>query len=248
MSATLHDLVAAVEGRSKQLTVYAPESKAPLANELEEYFASQNVDITFRSDNGTEPRAELADETGEALVAVEIESLEALVSGSPGPLGVEQRPYAPLLAHLDETTFTSYDRRQMVHASREIEDRAWRERGGHLLAGFQHLSNFAAQAEVYRTLADAGIDIDVYGVADTEVPEGPFTVHAAGDTDLDIAGTWFVVFDGDGNDDQKSALLAEERDDGFYGFWTYDPTLVDAVIATLEGEAIDLDSVRRAVQ
>jgi len=241
---TLHDLVAAVEGRSKRLTVYAPAGKAALANELEEYFESQNVDIVFRSDEGTTPRAELADEAGEPLVAVELESLEALVSGTPGPLGVDQRPYAPLLAHLDETTFTSYDRRQMVHASREIEDRAWRERGGRLLAGFQYLSNFADQVEVYRTLAGANIDIDVYGVADVDSPEGPFTIHTG--AGIDVASVWFVAFDGGSRDEQKSALLATERSEGFYGFWTYDPTLVDAVIAVVDGEPVDLDAVARA--
>ncbi len=248
MTVTLHDLVAAVEGRSKQLAVYAPEEKAALANELEEYFDSQNVAITFHSDNDTHSRAELTDETGERLVAVEIESLEALVSGTPGPLGVDQRPYAPLLAHLDETTFTSYERRQMMHASREIEDRAWRERGGRLLAGFQLVSNFADQAEVYRTLAGANIDIEVFGVADTDLPEGPFDIHTEEDTDIDVGNVWFVAFDGNGRDEQKSALLAEERGEGFYGFWTYDPALVDAVIDVVDGKPVDIDAVRRAEQ
>jgi len=248
MTATLPALVAVVEERRKELVVYAPPERASLANELGEYFDSQNVDVTFRTDVETEPRAELRDEHGERLVAVELDSLEALLSDPPAPLGADQRPYAPLLAHLEETTFTSYDRRQMIHASREIEDRAWRERGGRIVAGFQSLSNFRPQADVYRTLAEADITVDVYGVADADPPEGGFRVHPAESVDAVVGETWFVAFDGNGRDEQKCALLAEEREGGFYGFWTYDPTLTDAVIAAVDGDPVDIDAVRRATQ
>jgi DICT domain-containing protein len=58
---------------------------------------------------------------------------------------------------------------------------------------------------------------------------------AAVHTDVgpEIEDTWFVAFDG-GRDDRKCALVAEERDEGFYGFWSYRPETVDAVIDHLE--------------
>jgi hypothetical protein len=40
-----------------------------------------------------------------------------------------------------------------------------------------------------------------------------------------------VAYDGDGDDGDKSVLLAQERDPNeFYGFWTDDPSVVDETI------------------
>jgi DICT domain-containing protein len=44
-----------------------------------------------------------------------------------------------------------------------------------------------------------------------------------------------VAFDGGDTEMESCALLAEERRDGeFYGFWTYDPSMVDELVAYLE--------------
>jgi DICT domain-containing protein len=244
---SLRDIVATVEGQERSLTVYAPPEKTGLANELEEYFTSQHVSIRFRACGAEEqPRAELtAPDSGERLAAVELSSLERLVSGDPPEdPSVGSRPYAPLLAHLDESTFTSYDEAQMLTTSREIEDRAWRAGTGHLVAGFQQFSNFRSQADAYRTLGQTDLEIDIYATPDVDPPEGPYDLHAT--TDPDVIETWFVAFDGDGDPGQASALLAEERAQGeFYGFWTYDKDLVDTIVAAAEGEAIDLEAIRQ---
>jgi hypothetical protein len=54
----------------------------------------------------------------------------------------------------------------------------------------------------------------------------------------EIAESWFVVFDGAGDPLDACALLAEERGDTderlFYGFWTYDPAIVDDILAHLD--------------
>jgi len=64
------------------------------------------------------------------------------------------------------------------------------------------------------------------------VPSG-VTVHP--EESLEIATTWFVVFDGGSDEQQSSALLAEERHEGgYYGIWTYDPGLVEETIQALD--------------
>ena len=57
-----------------------------------------------------------------------------------------------------------------------------------------------------------------------------------GHEDAEVKESWFVVFDGDGDDTHKAALVSEERDPGeFYGFWTYEPDLVNEVVAYFRG-------------
>lgn len=47
--------------------------------------------------------------------------------------------------------------------------------------------------------------------------------------------SWFVVHDGDGDDDRKAALIAEEiGDNEDRGSWTFEPRLVDEVLGYLE--------------
>jgi len=44
-------------------------------------------------------------------------------------------------------------------------------------------------------------------------------------------GDRFLLSDGDGSDQFKRGLVAEERDPNqLYGFWTYDPETVDEII------------------
>lgn len=74
------------------------------------------------------------------------------------------------------------------------------------------------------------MDVHVYGAPDTELsPELDLTVHT-GRSD-EFLEYWWVAFDGDGDDEQKVVLLAEEREPNrFYGFWTYEAPVVDDVV------------------
>jgi len=102
-----------------------------------------------------------------------------------------------------------------------------------LHSGFQQLSNVAKERTTYDRLAASDIDVHVYGNPDAEVEDAPFSVH--GWDDEELSAMWFVLFDGGGNREQSSALLAEERGHGgFYGFWTYDPDLVDQALSALD--------------
>lgn len=227
---SLRHLMAEVRGREKTLTVYAPRD-ADVVSAVREYFASQHVAIEHEHTH-EDPRAVLLDGDDE-LATVDAGALRELTSRDLHRVG-DEAPYSPLLEHLDGTTFTSYDRRQMTMASREIEDRAWRANSGQLHTGFQKLSNVRKERDTYEQLAECDLDVHVYGVPDVDLGDPPFAVHGRDAEELSL--TWFVLFDGGGNREQSSALLAEERESGgFYGFWTYDPDLVERALQSLEG-------------
>ncbi len=145
----------------------------------------------------------------------------------------------PVLDHLEETLFTSYSIKQMFMASREIEDRAWRVGSGELHAGFQTVEVLSGQVETYNQLGtDTDLSVHAYAAPVSETSATPdaegFTLHIERDDEL--RKTWFVVYDGDGVDENKCALLAEDRGEGeFYGFWSYDPQTVDYLLEYLQG-------------
>lgn len=230
---SLRDVIESVEGREKRLTVFDPPSDA-VVTELREYFSSQQVRIDVgESDSSLAGYAVLSDADDDAvLAAVDLADLADL--DGPVTAGVgETRAFSPLLEHLDDATFTSYDPEQILAATREMEDRAWRTGTGELHAGFQRTAALRAQKGVYEDLARKRLDIHVYCVPAPDVPavEG-VTIHLE-DTP-EIRRSWFVVYDGDGDPNHACALLAEERGDPdertFYGFWTYDPTVVGRVL------------------
>lgn len=212
-------------------------SEPGLQTKVADFFATQNVAVDAAETASGRPVdvAVLSNET-DVLAVVDVATLESLLADVPASadgLGFADATYADVLEPLKETTFTSYDREQLFYASREIEDRAQRTRGGTIHAGFQRFSVMANQREVYTDLAARGVAVHAYGVPDVEPPDfGDGQLHPV-DND-EIASSWFVVFDGDGVDTQKTALLAREGSDGFYGAWTYDPRLVDRVKTYLE--------------
>ncbi|QDX41413.1 DICT sensory domain-containing protein [Salarchaeum sp. JOR-1] len=223
----LRDIVTSVESQEKTLTVYGPSDA--LADAAREYFESQNVRVVYEPvADPADARAELCDDDGPVL-SVDVDAVEDLLSERADRDFGDVAPYRAILEHLDRATFTSYDRAQMMTASREVEDRAWRVGEGLLVAGFQTLSTFETQHEAYALLAETDLDVHVYGAPDADVDDVGTTVHPMDSPD--IRETWFVAFDGGPSPQQKSALLAEERSPGeFYGFWTYDPDTVDRII------------------
>lgn len=221
----------------KELVLYNLEESDPLADRLEEHLDSQNVRIRTERTSSDAPRVAVLSDRDGVSAMIEIRLLRRFTSERstrPETLGVADAEYAELLQHLKETTFTSYDRSEMLYASREVEDRARRVGTGTIHAGFQRLGVLRNEWSIYADLARRGVEVHAYGIPDVRPPDiGGGQVHAV-ETD-EIASTWFVVFDGGGVDAQKSALIAEERDEnGFYGAWTYDPYFVDVLQDHLE--------------
>jgi DICT domain-containing protein len=231
---SLTELIAGVEEHEKTLTVFNGDDDAVAA--LRDQFHDRNLSVTGERTPSGKPNAfAVLSEDGEFVTAASLEEIRGPESDENDPDFAEEA-YRPILDHLDETMFTSYDIGQMVAASREIEDRAWRLGKGSLHSGFQKLSILEDQMDIYEQLAEKGtLDVYAYAVPDTDVPkhDTDLTIHVER-TD-EIERSWFVVYDGAGIDVNKCALLAEEREPrSFYGFWTYDPDTVDWIIDHLE--------------
>ncbi|SDE93638.1 Diguanylate Cyclase and Two-component system sensory domain-containing protein [Halorubrum xinjiangense] len=230
---SLIELIAGVEAHEATLTVF--NADPAVTEELREYFADRNVRIVDdQTASGPEEFAVLARD-GEFVTAVTVDDLlpgrEGDGSGETDGDGTAGGVGRPVLDHLDETMFTSYSREDMVAASREIEDRAWRVGDGELHAGFQTLDVLTGEADTYDLLGEKErLDVHAYAADEGESPDiEHYTVHV-GET-AEIRETWFVAYDGGGYEDAKCALLAEERAPGeFYGFWSYDPETVDYII------------------
>jgi hypothetical protein len=237
---SLTELIRGVEDHEKTLAVFNADPEAVEA--VEERFHDRNLTVRAERTESGRPRefvvlssGDPEEEEEEFVTAASLE--DVIGERDPTEPGFDEASYRPILDHLDETMFTSYDTRQMVAASREIEDRAWRLGTGSLHAGFQYLSILENQMDVYERLASkGGLDVHAYAYPDQEtvpVHDTDLTIHV--ERSREIETSWFVAYDGGGVDVNKCALLAEERDPRtFYGFWTYDPDTVDWIVEYLE--------------
>ncbi|KDS90956.1 histidine kinase [Halorubrum saccharovorum] len=242
---SLIELIAGVEAHEATLTVFNADPE--VAEELRKHFADRNIRVVEeQTAAGPEAFAVLARD-GEFVTAVTVGELLPRLGGESKPGDGESgagasadeastggRVGGPVLDHLDETMFTSYSRADMVAASREIEDRAWRVGDGELHAGFQTLDVLTGETDTYDLLGEKErLAVHAYAADEGDAPDVEhYTVHV-GET-AEIRETWFVAYDGGGYDDAKCALLAEERAPGeFYGFWSYDPETVDYIIEYL---------------
>jgi DICT domain-containing protein len=229
---SLSELVAGVEAHEKTLTVFNTDSD--IVDEFREYFADRNITVRTETTKSGKPGEFVTlSEDGEVLTATGLDSLRALLDDN-AKLDANERPYQPLLDHLDETMFTSWDTAQMVAASREIEDRAFRVDSGTLHAGFQYVSTLKNELPIYERLGSTAVDVHAYAVPDEEPPtHDGFTLHL--ERAKEIEESWFVVFDGGDDEQAACGLLAEEREPReFYGFWTYDKSTVDWILNHLE--------------
>ena len=191
-----------------------------------EYIGIHNVTIEYTTD------PEYSDNTlvlvdGETVVATgDVEQIyEYITNWEPSDTEIVlERP--AILSRLDDTVFRSEGKSRMIVASRAIEQRADACGRGNLHVGFQKLSRAKEQWSFYHAL-DPMVDIYVYGEADWLPPISTnINVHT-GDTD-EVRSFWWVIFDGAGTAAEKAALLAEQRGpESYYGFWTYDPAIVD---------------------
>ena len=230
---SLIELIAGVEAHEATLTVFNADQED--AEALREHFADRNVRIVEeRTAAGPEAFAVLARDE-EFVTAVTVDELLPRPGGvgdgesGDGGSGVRSsedgassggRVGEPVLDHLDETMFTSYSRADMVAASREIEDRAWRVGNGELHAGFQTLDVLTGEADTYDLLGEKErLDVHAYAADEGNAPDVEhYTVHV-GET-AEIRETWFVAYDGGGYDDAsarcspRNARRASSTDSG----------------------------------
>ncbi|WP_408958900.1 DICT sensory domain-containing protein [Natrinema sp. 74] len=239
MTATsLGDFVEAIERRRKTLEVRTDDDR--VVDELRHQFETRNVEVTHRSlgSLGDTGFVIVRDIDGAFRGALGIDQFRAILSPEihpPWELAEIDGNQTELFDFLENTLFTSYDRRQMLATAREIEERAWRVGSGRLYAGFQRATALAAQTEIYERLTshDAlAVTVFIDDTWDVSTLDDASIVSEPGG---ELGEHWFVAFDGGGDELEACALLAEERGNGeFYGFWTYEPAIVDDLVSYLE--------------
>ncbi|KTG09750.1 hypothetical protein AUR64_08930 [Haloprofundus marisrubri] len=235
----LAEAIDSVDSQPKTLAVFNYGGPEELRRRLESYFELHNVAVEYGrtdpddpdnyvllyDDSGVVAAASVGDLEGELLVGSEYDAEETAVA-------LTDRAYPRVLRWLDDTLFVvgEQQRRILVEVSRYVETLAARGGGGTIRSGFQNLSRLTddeATVSTYRRIVDAGVETHVYGIPDEtarldELDEF-LTIHP-GDTG-ELARTWFVVYDG-GDDGETAALVAEERGEGYHGFWTFDAEAV----------------------
>jgi DICT domain-containing protein len=231
------ELIAEVEQRRRTVTIHAPA----LPDALASLFDTRHVTLEheFLPRGAGEPFLTVT-EGDDYVGSVDLPAVYDF--GHPriheiGSPEIVEAAYRRLTSLLPDTVFSSLDRRQLLAASREIEDRAWRIGTGRLDAGFQTISKLRAQTDVYTALCERGLDVHLYGLVDFEREHGdgrfPPIAEATFHTDGDELGdVWFMAYDGGEMPWQACGLVAEERSPGsFEGFWTYDPDVVTRIFA-----------------
>ncbi len=228
------DLIEEARKRRKRLAVYTQTPEQRREDRLRLY----DVDIEYRQlpPAGPAPFVAIYD-GGDFAGAIDREGVEQLLAPPvvrPGSTEGVSEGYRALFDVLAHTLVTTRDRNQLLAASRELEDRAFRVGAGTFRASFQRLSAFETQVDAYRHLASGtGLDIHIYGAGDWTPPdiEG-ITYHLTDDPA--VTRHWAIAFDGGGNDQQACGLAARETDGEYTGFWTYDPDTVEEIATTLD--------------
>jgi DICT domain-containing protein len=230
---SLRALIEDVTGGERTLTLLDPTLEPGKLQTIGEYFEPQGVTLrTVRTDESRPQNVAILHDGPAFVAASDLETVYERVDPATGLASADDIAdvsVPAVLEHVDDTTFTEFGKRRMIVASREIEKRAWLTGDGTVYAGFQSLSLLAAQASVYGTLVDSGVETHVFGLPDWS-PPASLGVVPHGLDDEEIAESWFVVFDGAGDPDRKCALLAREvRDNRYAGFWTYRADVVNRI-------------------
>lgn len=231
-TAALREILRAVEDYRQVVTVYNYTGDETRLKDLRRFFGNQNVELRQRRTSDGVPRDFVVlHREGEFIAADRFDEVHAAAMGRrrvATPDSLETMPYPTVIERIEHTIFEGYDKRTMIGISRGVEQFAWRAAEGEIHAGFQRLSLIDQQRQIYESLADRGVDVHVYGEADTDIRNPAFTTHESDDEE--ITRSWFVVFDRE--EGPRRGLLAWERvPDDFHGFWTTRDEPIDAVLA-----------------
>jgi hypothetical protein len=235
---SLSDAIASIEAERKSIEVYttAPQEAADVADQ----FSTKNVAVDYSPlpDEADEGFVIIRGPDGAFLGSIGLSTFAAILAPEihpPWTLVESDTEYDQIFDFLDNTLFSSFNRRQMLATAREIEERAWRHAAGRLYTGFQTVEAYQAQESVYERLNQhEQVSVQLYLNADWETEVSDLLPVQLVSTD-EIGEFWFVFYDGGGSDLAKCGLLAEERRSRqYYGFWTYDPAYVDELILYLE--------------
>lgn len=234
---SLSRFVDQVKDREKTLTVFADHDEE-LFSELRDFFGVQNIRVRRGHVDGTGPDDFVVLHQGDDAVAVSTlaDVRDALFIGEASGFRPEDRVASDatpdVVQSLGNTTFSvdDEDRLLLTQISNHVDELAVRAGGGTLHSGIRRVSALhedASRMGLYRKLAEAGVETHVYGDYDADPPAIPRVSIHPEDAD-EIAETRFEIFDGNGDDASKAALVAIELGRNSYrGFWTFEADLVD---------------------
>lgn len=243
---SLHALIAEMEAAGLTLTVCNYTGDEDTLAELTAFFERLNVAVRTAELSTTAPTDVAMLHRGNDVVATspvaELDNalrLDALEADAEVTAMV--RPAVLEEVYREEYAVDNGGKLQMVRISRLVETRALETGAGELHAGFQRLDRVADELgtqDLYESIARTDVDVHMYGEAG-DVPNADwYTLHT--DPVDELAASWFVVFDGAGQDARKAALVSEETGPERYsGFWTYQPPLVDAVTTYLRSTYVE---------
>lgn len=231
---TLREIQASVDQTRQAVKLFNFRGPASQRKRLAAFFENQDVRLEERRTPTDRPKNFLVLQQDDAFLAADsVEKVDAALvaeSGVANPDSLESMPYPTLLERVDQSVFQSYDKLTMIGISRGVEQFAWRAAEGEIHAGFQRLSLFYDQTDIYRALVDRGVEVHVYGAPDDTIDYDG--IHTHGYENDEIRQSWFVVFDRP--EGERRGLLAWERvPDDFRGFWTTDDRPIDAILDRL---------------
>jgi len=230
-TARLQDIIYTVEENNQTLTVCNLDAPDHVRETLGDYFDGQSVELRRERVPNLPANFALLHDGEEYVASSGVRDLYRAIERESTATDPDDIDVPDVLDGIDETAFTSYDTVRMIGASRRVERAAWEAGDGELHTGFQTFEKARSQWRLYTRL-NMKVDTHLYGVPNWDVPPTEITLH--GYDEAEIASTWIVVFDGD---DTKRALLAEEHtQDEFYGFWTDESSVVDAILDRLRAE------------
>lgn len=226
-------MIADFRGTDRRCVVYRSGDET----EIETWLGGHGVAVEARPlpPDGPGPFIEIHD-GGEFVGIIGVDAVEGLTEPPivrPGEGGETSEAYRVLFELLEETVLSGMTRRELLAVSREIEDRAFRAGEGTLRVSFQNLSTFESQVDAYRSLgAETDLDVHVHGVEDWTPPTIPgVTFHVEGAERIEPY--WALAYDGGGDEARACGLVADDRSDGYAGFWTDDPEVVGEIASAL---------------
>lgn len=231
---SFRELIEAVPEESTELHLYHPDPPTEAVSDIAAFFDISTAAVRVHRDNKTMPEVVLTVD-GEDLIAASIEALWTAVTTTAEVLHTDADGVW-LFDHFETSTFRSQSVPQLLVASRYVERQAERHGKGALYACFQRLSRINRDLRTllyYTVLGHTDIEVHLFGLPDTApLDTDGLVIH--GTASEELARTWLVAYDGDGDEELKAALLAEEVGRRQYrGFWTQEPDRVDEIIGYL---------------
>ncbi|PSQ39660.1 hypothetical protein BRD13_02145 [Halobacteriales archaeon SW_5_70_135] len=238
---SLAEFVDDVREREKTLTVFTDD--ASVVEALRDFFEVQNVAVRRGETEGDGPEDFVVlHQEGEAVAVSTLADvreglfLDVADPGEPtGGLRTTDAGTPDVIGSLGHSIFNveGEDDMLLAQTAHYVADLAYRVGGGAVHTGHNRIAETddgaSRDRDVDRQLTAAGVELHVYGRPDGVVDE--VVVHETDATEFET--TRFAVFDGDGDDADKVALLVTLDDGDYRGFWTFEARIVDQILGYL---------------